>query len=161
MTALSRLLSRIALWFSAAGLTAMTLIICWQVFARYLLDASPAWAEQSALFLMLWFIMFAAAAGVREGFHIRIAILQENAPPRRKVVLGAACHIVVLLFGAAMAWFGMELVIKTWDHVIPTLAIPRGTSYFPLVGAGCLIVFFSIEHLIALFTGREVEPLWN
>ena len=31
----------------------------------------------------------------------------------------------------------------------------------PLVVAGALIVLFSIEHIIALLRGHEVEPAWN
>ena len=31
----------------------------------------------------------------------------------------------------------------------------------PVVIAGVLIVLFSIEHVIALLRGEEVEPAWN
>jgi TRAP-type C4-dicarboxylate transport system permease small subunit len=64
----------------AAGLVLMTAIIGWQVFGRFVLGSSPAWAEQAALILMIWYVFFAAAAGVREGFHIRILALQSAMP---------------------------------------------------------------------------------
>lgn len=86
MRDLSRILSQISLWFSAAGLLGMTGIIGWQVFARYVLNAAPAWTEQAALFLMLWFILFAAAAGVREGFHIKISLLQDSLQGAQKTL---------------------------------------------------------------------------
>ena len=54
MDRISRWLSQGAMFLSAAGLVAMMLIICWQVFARYVLHAAPSWTEQSALYLMLW-----------------------------------------------------------------------------------------------------------
>ena len=63
---------------AAIGLVAMTLIAGWQVFGRYVLNSSPSWSEQAALTLMIWYVSLAAAAGVREGFHIRIAAV-ENA----------------------------------------------------------------------------------
>jgi hypothetical protein len=50
----------------AAGLVLMTAIIGWQVFGRFVLGSSPSWAEQAALILMIWYVFFAAAAGVRE-----------------------------------------------------------------------------------------------
>ncbi len=40
-------------------------------------------------------------------------------------------------------------------------ACPDGIDYVPLVIAGVLIVLFSIEHIIALLRGTEVEPAWN
>ncbi len=41
------------------------------------------------------------------------------------------------------------------------LGVPEGADYVPLVVAGVLITLFSIEHIIALVQGQEVEPAWN
>lgn len=161
MGALSRVLSRAALAFSAAGLVGMTLIIGWQVFARYVLGSAPAWTEQAALYLMLWFILFAAAAGVREGFHIQISILQDSLRGRAGAGLRLFCHAVVLVFGGFMAWGGIGLVTETWPHAIPTLGLPRGSAYIPVVGAGLLIVFFAAEQMLAQLRGQEVAPQWS
>lgn len=145
MRDLSRILSQISLWFSAAGLLGMTGIIGWQVFARYVLNAAPAWTEQAALFLMLWFILFAAAAGVREGFHIKISLLQDSLQGAQKRLLVTICHSIILAFGLLMAWNGAALVAATWQHVIPTLGFPRGAAYIPIAAAGGLISFFPLN----------------
>nr|WP_321362515.1 TRAP transporter small permease [uncultured Hyphomonas sp.] len=158
---LSRLLSLSALFVSATGLILMTAIIGWQVFARYVLNSSPSWTEQAALYLMLWFILFAAAAGVREGFHIRISLLQDSVEGTVRRVLSLVCHAIVGLFGLSMVIGGSELVSATWSHTIPTLGLPRGSAYLPIAGAGALILFFAIEHILAELSGREVKPLWN
>jgi TRAP-type C4-dicarboxylate transport system permease small subunit len=157
----SRFLSRLALYLSAAGLVAMTAIIGWQVFARYVLKSAPSWTEQASLYLMLWFILFAAAAGVREGFHIRLTMLQESLPAAASKFLQMICHAVVLVFGGFMVAGGLELAHETWDHTIPTLGLPRGSAYLPMAGAGVLIVFFSLEHMIALLRGKEIQSTWN
>ena len=41
------------------------------------------------------------------------------------------------------------------------LPLPDGIEYVPIIIAGVLIVLFSIEHLVALWRGQEVEPAWN
>ena len=58
MTALARLLSRInarislfALLAAGIGLIAMTAIVAWTVFGRYVLNATPTWGEPVSLFL--------------------------------------------------------------------------------------------------------------
>lgn len=159
--AVSRALSRASLAFAGLGLVAMTAIIGWQVFARYVLNAAPAWSEQAALLLMVYFVLFAAAAGVREGFHIRLTMAVDAAP--RPLALGAdiVAHLVVAAFGLALAVWGGELVARTWSHTIPTLGLPRGAAYLPLPIAGALIIFFSLEHILAVTRGRKVEPLWS
>lgn len=139
----------------------MTIIIGWQVIGRYALSNAPAWAEQAALFLMLWFILFAAAAGVREGFHIRLSLLQDSLSEGRRKILAVLCHAIVGTFGVAMAYGGGQLIAETWQHTIPTLSLPRGLGYVPLAVAGLLIAFFALEHILAERIGRKVEPLWS
>jgi TRAP-type C4-dicarboxylate transport system permease small subunit len=161
MAQISRLLSLASLYVSVLGLVMMTAIIGWQVFARYMLNTSPDWSEQAALYLMLWFILFAAAAGVREGFHIRLSLLQDRLSEAKSRALRTVCHALVGVFGAALAWSGAELVVMTWSHTIPTLGLPRGSGYIPLSVSGLLILFFSVEHIQAELSGGEVRSLWN
>lgn len=150
-----------ARWFAGFGLVLMTVIISWQVFARYVLNASPAWAEQAALLLMIWYVMFAAAAGVREGFHIRISVFEDALPEPLRRAARILAHALVGLFGVAMAIWGSELVTATWEHVIPTLGLPRGVAYIPIPLAGVLILGFAIEHVLAESRNEKVPRLWS
>lgn len=153
--------SQFARWFAGAGLLVMTLIISWQVFARYVLNASPAWAEQVSLLLMIWYVLLAAAAGVREGFHIRISVVEGAVSPRLRRYMQLFAHAVVGLFGVAMAIWGTELIVATWGHVIPTLGLPRAVAYMPFPIAGALILGFSVEQMLATTHGTEVRQGWN
>ena len=67
---LSKAAARLLMGLAATGLVIMTVIIGWQVIGRYILSSSPSWTEQAAQVLMIWFAFLAAAAGVREGFHM-------------------------------------------------------------------------------------------
>lgn len=161
MTRLSQLLSRFSLFFSAIGLIGMTLIISWQVFARYVLGSSPAWAEQASLLLMLWFILFAAAAGVREGFHIQLTMLQDRAKEKNRRRIRVFCNLIVAIFGIFMAIYGVQLTLEVWSHRIPTLGLSRGWAYVPIALSGALTAFFALEQAIAEAKGETVRPLWN
>jgi TRAP-type C4-dicarboxylate transport system permease small subunit len=158
---LSASISNAARWFSGFGLILMTVIIAWQVFARYVLNDSPAWAEQAALFLMIWYVMFAAAAGVREDFHIRISVFADAFPGAAGKFIRILAHAVTGLFGAGMAIWGTELVLTTWPHAIPTLGLPRGVAYIPIPLSGLLIVGFSLERVLAEARNRGVRKLWS
>ena len=147
--------SKVLLHAGAVGLVAMTAIIGWQVFGRYVLGHSPAWAEQTALTLMIWYVFFAAAAGVREGFHIRILAVQSALPPGGRHALRLAAHIIVGLSGVALLIWGGELVARTWSHVIPTLGLPRGIAYLPLPLSGVLIAFFTVELILEDQAGED------
>lgn len=139
----------------AAGLVLMTAIIGWLVFGRYVMGSSPAWAEQAALILMIWYVFFAAAAGVREGFHIRILALQSAVPAPAARAMRILAHLVVGACGIALAIWGTELVVRTWTHVIPTLALPRGFAYLPLPLSGALIALFVVELISEDVRGQD------
>lgn len=131
----------------SVGIVVMTLVIGWQVFGRYVMNASPAWTEQLALVLMVWIVMFAAAAGVREGFHIRIEALVDALPPRARKICRVSALSVVGCCGVILAIWGGQLIVAVWHHVIPTLGVSRGIAYLPLPLSGALIMLFATEKI--------------
>ncbi len=157
----AELLLRIA----AFGLVLMTVIVGWQVFGRYVLNSSPSWSEQAALTLMIWYVLLAAAAGVREGFHIRIVALEEAVGPNAKRGMRMVQDLIVAACGIAMTIWGGELVIRTWEHIIPSLGLPRGLAYLALPISGVLIALFSLERMLEEAEGENVEdeedPRWS
>jgi len=150
---------------AAMGLVLMTLIIGWQVFGRYVLNSTPSWSEQASLALMIWYVSLAAAAGVREGFHIRIVALENAVGPGTRLWMRIASNIVVGACGIAMLVWGGQLVAKTWGHVIPSLGIPRGLAYLGLPIAGALMAVFSLERVLEEVSGENIEdeedPRWS
>lgn len=155
-TSCNRVIARICIWASGLGLVLMTVIIGWQVYARYILNDTPHWSERFCLLLMLYFILLAAAAGVREGTHIGLVIIRESLPDLPRKIVTVINNFVVLAFGAGMVWFGMDMVTSTWTHVIPTLGLPTGVSYLPFPISGALFVLFSLEHILStLFDKTE------
>ncbi len=162
LAAFSRVLAvvnRTALWISGAGLILMTVFVAWQVFGRYVLNQSPSWTEPASLLLMSWFILLGAAAGVREGNHLGFEIALHYAPHGLRQVMLLITEVLVLGFGAAMAWYGSELAIETWSAAMPGLAIPQGMDYVPLAAGGILIALFSLEKIVRLLLAGEEVPL--
>lgn len=157
---MTKVLSDWLVRFGAIGLVAMAGIIGWQVFGRFVLDSSPSWTEQASLVLMIWYVMLAAAAGVREGFHIRIALLDEWLGERggwlRRLVAA-----VVALMGLVFVIYGAQLCWAVRGNVIPSLGISRSFAYIPLPVSGLLMAVFAIERLLSgqpdAPAGSEIE----
>lgn len=144
------MMDRISDWLvklGAFGLIAMTAVIGWQVFGRFVLNSSPSWTEQAALLLMIWYVFFAAAAGVWERFHIRIEILEQRLSPVRTRQLRIAIHAIIAVFGLVLLVYGAQLAWLVRDHVVPSLGISRGVAYLPIPVAGLLTIIFSIGRM--------------
>jgi TRAP-type C4-dicarboxylate transport system permease small subunit len=145
------------MWLGVLGLVAVIAAVSWQVFGRYVLNDTPTWAESLALLLVLYVTMFGVAVGVRDSGHIGLESFLVLAPDWLRLKMEFLIHGLILLFGAAMAWSCVSLAGSVWDYRLPTLGISEGWKYVPASICGMLIVLFSIEHLIALAHGREVQ----
>ena len=149
------------MWLGIVGLVAVIAAVSWQVFGRYILNSTPTWAESLALLLVLYVTMLGVAVGVRDAGHIGLESFLVLAPDWLRLKMEILIHVLVLLFGAAMAWNCAFLAESVWDYRLPTLFISEGWKYVPAAVSGVLIVLFSLEHIIALAQGREVDPSWS
>lgn len=159
ITALARVLTPLntaALWLAGIGLVVMTAFVAYQVWGRYVLNSTPAWTESGSILLMSWFIMLGAAVGVREDVHLGFDILRHVAPAPVRRAMALLSSVLVGFFGALMAIYGYQLTVGTWAATLPTLGLPGGVDYLPLVVGGVLITLFSAERLLKLAILEEV-----
>jgi TRAP-type transport system small permease protein len=161
LTNLDARLSRWAMYLAVACLLGIVAVVVSSVFWRYILNDAPAWSEQVALILVINVAMFGAAAGVRDEGHIGMESLVGLLPKSYQFWLGNLVGLFSILFGVSLVWGCTLMAISVWPNGIPTLGISEAWRYIPCVVAGVLIILFSIEHLIAMFTDKEVVPSWH
>jgi TRAP-type C4-dicarboxylate transport system permease small subunit len=152
-------LSLASLLLAGAGLVAMTVIVAWTVFGRYVLNATPTWGEPVSLFLMLWFILLGGAVGVREMDHMGFDVGLHYAQGRWKRALVVVNESLVAIFGFAMVIYGWLLAAKVWDDRLPMIGISKGWDYVPLIAGGALVALFSLEKLMLDLTGQNRTPM--
>ena len=161
LTRFNGTVARYGMYLSVVGLLSIVTIVFYQVFGRYVLNSSPTWTESLALVLVLYVTLIAAAVGVRDAGHIGMESLLVLAPDRVRDRIELVIHALVAAFGAAMAYNGWVLGQSVMHYKIPNLNLPEAVRYAPLVLSGLLVVLFSVEHIIALVRGEEVEPAWH
>lgn len=154
-------IARLGMYLSVTGLLVIVIIVFYQVFGRYVLNSSPTWTENLALVLILYVTLIGAAVGVRDAGHIGMDSLLVMLPDHMREKVELVIHVLVAVFGMAMAYNGWILGASVGTVKIPNLGLPEVIRYVPLIASGVLIVSFSIEHIIALLRGEEVVPSWN
>lgn len=83
-----------------------TLVSCvmTQVVLRFVFSAASPWAEELAVFSMIYAVYAGAALGVRERAHIRITLLIQRLPRLMSVVCVIIADALWLAFVAFMIW---------------------------------------------------------
>ena len=161
LTALNSRLSRWAMYIAVAGLIGIVAVVVSSVFWRYVLNDSPIWSEQVALLLVIIVAMAGASAGVRDEGHIGLESLIGLLPQKSQFWIGSLVGVLTAIFGVLLCWGAAHMGFAVKQNVIPTLHISEFYRYLPCMIAGVLIVSFSIEHLIAMFTDKEITPSWH
>ncbi len=154
-------LARLCLQLGVAGLMLLIAAVLYQVIGRYVFNDTPTWAESGAVLLVLYVTMLGMAVGVRDAGHIGLESLLVLVPEGIRLKMELMIHALVLVFGVVMAYNCGLLAHSVWDYKIPTLGLSEAFKYAPPAMAGGLIVLFSLEHIIALVRGEEVEPSWH
>ena len=154
-------LARLCLKVGVGGLVLLIAAVLYQVIGRYVLNDTPTWAESGAVLLVLYVTMLGMAVGVRDAGHIGLESLLVLVPDAVRLKMELLIHVLVLGFGVVMAYNCAVLAQSVWDYKIPTLGLSEAFKYAPPAMAGVLIALFSIEHIIALLRGEEVEPAWH
>ena len=150
-------LSTASLYIAGVGLVAMSVIVLWQVFVRFVLNWNNSWTELTAILIMSWFIFLGAAVGVRENYHLGFDVLLYVLPEGSKKVLRTISDIVVLAFAIGMIVYGIDLMRLQWGERMPALGISGAFRYLPLAAGGVLIALFSVERIVLRWAGVDVD----
>jgi len=161
LTGLNARLSRWAMYLAIAGLFGIVAVVCWGVSRRYVFNEPQAYVEQVALILVIVVAMFGAAAGVRDAGHIGMESLVGLLPEKPRFAFGVCAGLLTIAFGVLLVIGSLVMAEAVLSNMIPVLGISEATRYVPGAVAGVLIVLFSIEHLMAMFSGAEVIPSWS
>lgn len=159
-TRLCAFIARSCLMVGVAGMVLLVFAVLYQVIGRYIFNDTPTWAESGAVLLVLYVTMLGMAVGVRDAGHIGLESFLVLAPEWLRLKMEILIHVLVLIFGVVMAWNCGVLAESVMDYKIPTLGISEAFKYVPPAFAGVLVSLFSLEHIIALVRGTEVEPAW-
>jgi TRAP-type C4-dicarboxylate transport system permease small subunit len=158
MTHFSRaldLLARLVVLAAGVALIALTAMMGWLVFGRYVLNDTPTWVERAATLAILCIALPVAAVGVRERFHLSVLGFRESLPMAAQRWIAVGCDALVGLFGLAMVIYSQELVEMVWNFRIPLLGISQGWTYVPLMVCGGLITLFAIEQVLLDILRKE------
>ena len=144
--------------FCLAGLLG---IVVYGVVLRYVFNDAPPYVEQVALLLVVSVAMFGASAGVRDAGHIGLDSLVAVLPKTAQFWCEVIVRLLSIVFAVALFAGGAEMANSTRASTIPTLGLSEAVRYIPILASGVLITLFSIEHLLAKFSGQKVAPSWH
>ena len=142
-------------------LALMTVIVTYQVIARFILHNPSSMSQALAQYLFVWMIMFGSAYvfGVRE--HLTIDLLRDKFPPVAEMITEIACNIVLAIFILLVCVYGGWMYTKGQAvQIDPSLLVSKAVLYVSQPVTGVITLFYCIYNsalAVAKFKGTVVE----
>ena len=150
--AYSQLMDRVYLasvWIAGLALTAMSLMIPWAVFTRYVLDSGTSWAEPLAIMLMMVFTFLGAAVAYRANCHIAVGMLTDRVPAKARKALVLVVDLIMAALALYLIVYGYDLCVLTWHQFIAELpGLRTGITYMTLPIGSAVTLLFIIERIV-------------
>ncbi len=144
-------LCRIMLAAGAVLVIAMTAIVSYSVFMRYVMNTPQVWTDELVGYLLVLLVMLGAAEALRRGEHIAVDLVTERLGPlgrRLTEIWGMAAVLAVSAALTVTGWqmtrfsIDMEMVSDGYLEVpmwIPQVTIPIGAGVLGLAALNRLV----------------------
>ncbi|KQZ01949.1 C4-dicarboxylate ABC transporter [Pseudolabrys sp. Root1462] len=130
------------------AMVAVSLIMPWAVFTRYVLNSAASWPEMAAVLLIIVVTFFGAAACYRLGLHMSVTVAADLLPPKVRAVADFLVEVLMGVMAVFMIVYGVKLCIATSQNTIPEFPwLSVGIVYSPIPIGGFFTLLFIIEHL--------------
>ncbi|MDT0300890.1 TRAP transporter small permease [Streptomonospora wellingtoniae] len=140
------------------ALAAVVLVVTWQVFGRYVLQASPRWGSEVALILLAWVGYLGIAIGLREHTHIGVTFITDRLPRRLRTAAETLTPLAFLAFALYLVFQGWQFTVSTAGTTLPATGLPSSVQYAVMPVTGVLVAVYSVLQLLGVDTRRDTRP---
>ena len=148
-------IDRISAWAGKAvawGVVLLTLIVCYDVVARYLFNAPTQWGFDVAYILFGTSFMIAGAYTLSRNGHVRADLMYRTLQPRTQAVMDLVLYLLFFLPGvAALAYAGIDFTKVSWAMKEVSSVTSAGTPIYPfklvIPVAGVLLLMQSAAEI--------------
>ena len=131
----------------------LTLLVSWEVFSRYALDAPHAWVFDVMIMLYGTLFMMAGAYTLSKNGHVRGDVLYGFFTPRVQATIDLTLYIVFFLPGViALTWAGYTYAAESWAIKEGSNITAGGPPYYPfktiIPVAGAFVLVQGVVEII-------------
>lgn len=154
MSQLRKALNLILNVLAGGSFILMTVLTCWQVFTRYILQNPSSWSEELVSYLFAWMALLGASLVCGERGHMNIPLLVEKVNPSMRKLLCVFSEIIAAVFAAViLVYGGIQITSLAMAQMTSSLGVAIGVFYIVLPLSGVLNVIYSVINIVEIMNG--------
>lgn len=142
---------------SCIMLAAAMLLVCLDVFMRYLFNTPILWAMDVCEFILVGIVSLGMAWLLKDEAHVRMDFLVERLPPRKKALLSAVNALIGAVTLAVILRYGVVEIADLWQrrYAVETgvLRIPKVSLLIP-IALGLFLFFIQFVRQAVVYIQR-------
>lgn len=154
----SNLLEKFSLGLAGLIFVVTVSNVIFSVFTRYLLETSYIWTDELARYTLIYFVMIAANAALKNGDHMTINIAYKYFPDFLNEIfkwLRRAICITVYFF---LTITGFEIAWAAWNTTTLGLNIPRAVPLLSIpIGMLLMLIQYILIEIIEEITDKPLN----
>ena len=129
----------------------LVVLVCWQVFTRFVLRDPSSYTEEAARFVLIWLGLLGAARALGQRMHLAIDLLARRFPALGQLTTVSSLAVCAGFSAAVLGVGGWRLVALTLDlgQTSPALGWQLGYVYLALPVSGALMIFYAVVEVWA------------
>jgi TRAP-type C4-dicarboxylate transport system permease small subunit len=141
-------------WACILLLAVITLDLLLGVYSRYVLGRTFVWYDEVARASFMWLVFLGAALAVRRGAHFGLHMFVDMMPTRFKRAALPLTPLTVIVFSAALAWLGWDLMRHGAAQSTAVMGMPVSWIYAAMPVGSVLMIFYAVLLLPEILAGK-------
>ena len=156
MQATRKALNHIMNVLAGGSLIVMTLLTCWQVFTRYVLNNPSTWSEELVGYLFAWASLFGASLITGERGHMNIPVVVELMPARAQKFFAIFGEIIAMAFSAVVLILGgYQITQLAMGQMTSSLGVAVGIFYVAMPVCGVINILYTALNIYDICKGKK------
>ena len=127
----------------------MTVLVTYQVVARYFFSKPSAISEAVSQYLFVWMVMFGSALVFGERGHLEITAVKDKLPPTAYMVVEILANISLIVFSILVLLYGGVLISQQQMATVDAATqIPMGLIYASIPFCGVISCFYAVYNIL-------------
>ena len=140
----------------AVAVVALTIIVCLQVFNRFVLKTPLAWSEDMAMLLFQWVVFLGAALGVKRLRHFGIELVVRRLPERLRHPIELLTPVVMGIVALVMIFQGWAILGLNRTRIYSSMELTYTWAFLPIPISGGLILIYLVQLEVDRWRGKSV-----
>lgn len=158
LTTVKKFMIKLLAGIATVLLSAMTLLVLYQVFTRYVLNSPAAFTEELVRYFLIWTGFIGAAYAFFTRQHMCLVLVRDSLNPAGRRILMTLVDLLILLFALFVITIGgFKLALSAEKVHSALLGIPRSLVYAMAPVSGLFMIAAQIINLYEDITGITIE----